>query len=85
MVDVSVFIFFIFVQCLWQFPMVSAVVVGLVRRWSRFDGGFCASWSCFFSLSRSTATGNKINASEIGSRFGWCAMTEIGCYLGFWH
>ena len=51
MVDVSVFIFFIFVQCLWQFPMVSAVVAGLVRRWSRFDGGFCASWSCFFSLS----------------------------------
>ena len=51
MVDGPVFIFFIFVQCLWRFPMVSAVVAGLVRRWSGFDGGFCASWSCLFFIS----------------------------------
>ena len=43
--------FFIFVWCLWRFPTVSVVVVGLVRQWSGFDGGFCACWSCFFSLS----------------------------------
>ena len=45
--------FFIFVRCLWRFPTVSVVVVGLVRRWSGFDCGFCACWSCFFSLSLS--------------------------------
>ena len=34
--------------------------------WSGLMVVFCASWSCFFSLSRSTAAGYKIKLRSVG-------------------
>ena len=36
---------------LWMVWVSGSAMASLVWRWSGFDGGFCASWSCFFSLS----------------------------------
>ena len=61
MVDGSLFIFFfIFVRCLWRFPMMSAVVAGLGLMVVFMPLGLVSS------LSRSTAAGYKIKLRSVG-------------------
>ena len=58
-----------------------SAMAGPVRRWSGFDGEFCASWSCFFSLNQAQMVGLMVDWGASSTLLVWKSSSDL---LDFW-